>query len=89
MPEDLYLPTVWFEGFAHMSKESAQRLKSLLDMPRLVTVIGSVLVVICLAGAVFAVTLKCITNSKTNETKVDELPEDQQGCEETLLPTQN
>lgn len=88
VPEDLYLPTIWFEGSALMSPESGQQLESLLDMPRLAKIVGSILVVCCLFGVVISVALNCFFRAKKSKSRVVlQRAEAQLGCEIKLLNT--
>ncbi len=65
MPEDLYLPCLWFEAKAEASPESAELLNTLLKIPDLVNIIGTLIVILSLIGVIVSVVLRCKKKAKS------------------------
>ena len=45
VPEDLYLPVMWFEAIGQMSSNSAPTIRFLLKMPYIASIIGPVIII--------------------------------------------
>ena len=55
VPEDLYLPVMWFEAIGQMSSNSAPTIRFLLKMPYIVSIVGPVVIIFNLLIAVFLI----------------------------------
>ena len=55
VPEDLYLPVMWFEAIGQMSSNSAPTIRFLLKMPYIVSIVGPVIITFNLLIAVFLI----------------------------------
>ena len=53
VPEDLYLPVMWFEAFGQMSSNSAPTIRFLLNMPYIASIVGPIIIIFNLLIAVF------------------------------------
>jgi len=53
VPEDLYLPVMWFEAIGQMSSKSAPTIRFLLKMPFIASIVGPVIIIFNLLIAVF------------------------------------
>ena len=45
VPEDLYLPVMWFEAIGQLSSNSAPTIRFLLKMPFIASIIGPVIII--------------------------------------------
>ena len=45
VPEDLYLPVMWFEAIGQMSSKSAPTIRFLLKMPFIASIVGPVIII--------------------------------------------
>ena len=45
VPEDLYLPVMWFEAIGQLSSKSAPTIRFLLKMPFIASIVGPVIII--------------------------------------------
>ncbi len=57
VPEDLYLPVLWFEGVGLMDENSASIIKQLFDLPQITNFVGLAICILCTLGAIISLYL--------------------------------
>ena len=58
VPEDLYLPVIWFEAIAKVTPNSASLIQNLLNLPNIVTIVCLVTIVtnlLCVIVLIFRI----------------------------------
>ena len=95
VPDNLYLPVMWFEAIGRVTPNSAQMLKTLHNLPHIVNIVGSIIVMlnliaaICMVVRIYRISLKkefkLVNNIEDVAPNSTITEKDTKGCEMKLL----
>ena len=93
VPEDLYLPVIWFEAIAKVTPNSASLIQNLLNLPNivtivcLVTIVTNLLCVIVLIFRIYRISLQKEFKIVNNIEDIEDISteDDTKCCEMSLM----
>jgi len=93
--EDLYIPTLWFEGGGALTKSQADLISQMLNLPQVVNYIGLGVTIVSMMGIAISLFLACNPKKKSKNIAFENVPtkeeevviQTENGCEMNLLST--